>query len=64
MFDARYWQLKSQIPTDMNSRTRTKGQPLLMAVYAKRRDDSVFQIVFQAPRCTGASQIPAYQRSV
>lgn len=35
MFNACYWQLKSQIPTRMNARTSAKSQPLLMIVYTK-----------------------------
>lgn len=55
MLDIRYRQLKPQVPTDMKTRARADSQPLLMTVYAKRRDDSVLQIVFQAPRCAGTS---------
>lgn len=64
MFNTRYRQLKSQVPTGMNTRARAESQPLLMTIYAERRDDSVFQIVLQTPRCPRASQVPAYQRSI
>lgn len=46
MLDARYRQLEPQVPTSMDTGARTESQPLLMTVYAKRRDDSVLQIIF------------------
>lgn len=55
MFYARYRQLEPQVPASVNTRACAKRQPLLMTVHAERRDDSVLQIVLQAPRCTGTS---------
>lgn len=55
MLDTCYRQLEPQVPTGVDTRARAEGQPLLMTVYAKGRDDSVLQIVFQAPRCAGTS---------